>query len=175
MNTLIAVFGVVLSAVVSYAIATYGYSRQRIFDVKKDALLSSLVFLDDYLSWLDFSVPGRKELIAPERRAMSSLGMTVAARECYNKLCVTCDNEKLINVFLDIIFNTSDKSICEKYNDYRQCVRRELKLKKIQFNTDRVFLSVVSSTALANFTSEGDAVNDFDCIPPYPGADDSLG
>ena len=97
MNALIAVFGVILSAIVSYAIATYGYSRQRIFDVKKDALLSSLVFLDDYLSWLDFSASGRKELIVPERRAMSSLGMTVAARECYNKLCVTCDNEKLIN------------------------------------------------------------------------------
>lgn len=175
MNTLITVLGVVLSAVVSYAIATYGYSRQRIFDVKKDALLSSLTFLDDYLSWLDFSMPGSDALITPKRRAMTSLEITVAARECYNKLCVTCDDEKLMKVFLDIIFNVSDKSICEKYNEYRQCVRRELKLKEVYFDTDRVFLSVVSSKALANFTSEGDAVNDFDRIPPYPGTDDSLG
>lgn len=153
MNALIAVFGVVLSAIVSYAIATYGYSRQRIFDVKKDALLRSLTFLDDYLSWLDFSVLGSDAVITPERRAMSPLEITVAARECYNRLCVTCDDERLIQVFLDIIFNVREKSVCEKYNEYRQCVRHELKLKEVHFDTDRVFLSVVSSKALAKCSS----------------------
>lgn len=153
MNALIAVLGVVLSAIVSYAIATYGYSRQRIFDVKKDALLSSLVFLDDYLSWLDFSVPECNALITPERRVVSSLEMTIAARECYNKLCVTCDNQKLIASFLDIVFASDGNLICEKYNRYRQYVRQELKLKKMNFSSDRVFLAVVGTKALASSRS----------------------
>ena len=60
-------------------------------------------------------------------------------RKCYNELCLTCNNEELINLFLEIMFD--DKSnIFVAYSKYRNAARKELGLKEIDFDKDKVFI-----------------------------------
>ena len=146
---LIAFAGVLLSALVSYWISRQVYVQNQIFDIKKDALLAALAVLDDYLSWLDFSDSNGNQSPKPMRRDITSQELTIRARECYNKLCVTCDRSELLSSFLEIIFGGRG-NVCEVYNRFRSAARKELGLSNFQFDSDRIFLSIVSTSNLSN-------------------------
>lgn len=153
-SALIALVGVLASALISYWISRKVYVSNQIFDVKKEALLSALAVLDDYLSWLEFVGPDGSRSPDAMRRNISSLELTVAARECYNKLCVTCDNRQILTSFLEIIFG-DPKSVCEEYDKFRSAVRDELHLCKFKFDSNRSFLSIVSTCQLLKVSAHG--------------------
>lgn len=148
-SAIIAFVGVLMSALISYWTACQVYVKNQIFDIKKDALLSALAVLDDYLSWLDFSQSDGTQTPSPMRRDITPLELTVRARESYNKMCVTCDNSTLLSSFLEIIFGEKG-NVCEEYNKFRAAARKELGLSGFEFDSDRVFLSLVSTSNLSN-------------------------
>ena len=147
-SALIAFAGVLASSLISYWVSRHVYVSKQIFDIKKEALLSALAVLDDYLSWLEFINPDGSQSPDSMRRNITSLELTLAARECYNKLCVTCDNKKILSTFLEIIFG-KPKSVCEEYDKFRCAVRKELRLRKFKFDSGRSFLSIVSTSPLS--------------------------
>ena len=40
-----------------------------------------------------------------ERKDITKKELTEMRRKCYNELCLTCNNEELINLFLEIMFD----------------------------------------------------------------------
>lgn len=148
-SALIALSGVVLSTLLSCYLANKIYVKNQIFDIKKEALLSALTVMDDYLSWLDYYDSNDNPISSPMRHDITPLELTMRARESYNKLCVTCDNSALLSSFLEIIFGER-KNVCEEYNKFRAAARKELGLSNFEFDSKRVFLSLVSTSALSN-------------------------
>lgn len=116
--------------------------KESVYLIKKEAILDSLRIIDLYLSWLNYDSG-----VVPIREDIASLDLTKKVRECYNNLCVSCDNNELIQLFLDIIF-CKDKDPMELYVNYRNKVRQELGLKDITMDEKRVFVSKVSTKDL---------------------------
>ena len=148
-SALIAFVGVVISTLISCNLPYRIYVKNQIFDMKKEALLSALTVMDDYLSWLDYYDSNDNRFPNPMRRDITPLELTMRARESYNKLCVTCDNSALLSSFLEIIFGER-RNVCEEYNKFRAAARKELGLSSFEFDSNRVFLSLVSTSNLSN-------------------------
>ena len=119
------------------------YKDKELLEIKKVAIFNSLSLIDDFISWLTID-DGQQ---VAERKSITSLELTELGRKCLNELCLTCDNEELINLFLAILFDNGDKSgnVFENYAKYRNVARKELGLKEINFDLDRVFIGRLST------------------------------
>ena len=119
------------------------YKDKGLLEIKKVAIFNSLSLIDDYISWTTID-DGRQ---VSERKNITTLELTELGRRCLNELCLTCDNEELINLFLAILFDNGDKSgnTFENYAKYRNVARKELGLKEINFDLDRVFIGRLST------------------------------
>ena len=74
-----------------------------------------------YLSWLNYDDNSH----IPCRESTTPLEITVKGRACFNQLCVTCESEKLINLFGEILFK-SHSDVLKYYAEYRNEARKEL-------------------------------------------------
>lgn len=120
-------------------------TKLSIYNIKKEAIFESLTIIDIYLSWLKFN-----NNLIPCRQDTTILDITVKARQCFNNLCLTCSNEKLINLFGEIFFK-KDSNILQSYAKYRNEARIELEMERIQFNEDVIFISRISTKDLENY------------------------
>ena len=118
-------------------------------EIKRNAIIKSLNFIDDYFSWLDWTDPPQK----PVRKNLTNVELTEIARNCYNELVLSCHKET-VNQFLKIIFDDDNKlrqkgsSPTHEYNLFRNFARKELGLEKIELDEDKVFIAKVSTNAL---------------------------
>ena len=119
------------------------HKNQLVYEIKKEAIFESLTVIDLYLSWLNY---GDNSHI-PCRESTTPLEITVKGRACFNQLCVTCESEKLINLFGEILFK-SHSDVLKYYSEYRNEARKELGISKINFDEDVVFLSKISTSDL---------------------------
>lgn len=116
------------------------YKSKELLEIKKNAIFNSLSLIDIYISWI--TIDDGKEVA--ERKDITKKELTEMGRKCYNELCLTCNNEELINLFLEIMFD--DKSnIFVAYSKYRNAARKELGLNEIDFDKDNVFIGRLST------------------------------
>ena len=140
-----ALISIIISFLVGKINLQYEIKKQKnseIYLIKKETLFLALSFVDTYISWL--TIDGKKPIRDTDESIKS---LTMRGRECYNKLCVTCDNQQTIDAFNNILFDENG-NIFESYNKFRNEVRKELGLKTIQFSNDKIFYSVVSTDDL---------------------------
>lgn len=132
--------------VIGSLISTYLVLRNRSLEkykMKQEAILKALNFLDTYCSYLNF--PNKP---TPERdTSYDSTKMTLEARECYAQLCVSVNNKKILDEFLNIVMGYNNYVFRSLYI-FRNLSRKELGLHKISFDNDSIFLSTVSSKDL---------------------------
>lgn len=116
------------------------YKSKELLEIKKNAIFNSLSLIDIYISWM--TIDDGKQVA--ERKDVTKNELTEMGRKCYNELCLTCNNEELINLFLGIMFG--DKSnIFVAYSKYRNAARKELELREIGFDKDKVFIGRLST------------------------------
>ncbi len=122
------------------------YHQQNIYDLKKQAILDSLSVIDLYLSWHTFN-----GTVVPVREETSTTALTIKVRECFNNLCLTCNNNDLILLYGRLFFDNKG-NLVDLYSKYRNEARKELGLDVINFNQDIIFLSNVSTKDLNRAT-----------------------
>jgi len=164
--TISAFFTVCLNAIVSYVIekvkikahkegdkdlVRISEDSRHIQDIKRNAILDALNFIDTYFSWLDWSNTPRQ----PARETMTIEKLTTMARKCYNELSLSC-NQKIVDKFLIIVFSKDEElrqnNSCptKEYNEFRNLAREELDLTAINLSEEKAFVACVGTDALAN-------------------------
>lgn len=77
----IAITSILVSGGVSIFSIKYFNNKRHIYEIKKNAILRTLKFLDDYMSFIKWEnkeePPIKKDFLNPEY-------LTIEARECYN-------------------------------------------------------------------------------------------
>ena len=126
-----------------YSLDFEKHIRNNTYDTKTKAIFKALTFLDNYYSWL--TIEGDK----PIRKDTSTLELTLSARECYNELCLTCDNDKLIKSFNNILFNKENGSVLSELSEFRKCAREELNLSNIEMDSNVCFIFRISTADLS--------------------------
>jgi hypothetical protein len=122
--------------------------KQLIYQAKRDAIIEALNFLDDWLSYLTWHSDGSSTEIPVEKdKICNTQNMTMRARKVLNLLCVYCDFEETVDLFSAILFHKDEKKT-DLYIEFREACRKELRLSKISFNKDEVFVAKVSSGEL---------------------------
>lgn len=145
----------ILSILVSLIIVFLQYrqtlklqEKKSIYVSKKETLYEVLSFLDEYISWLT-----PMSNVTPMRKDISELEMTLKARLCYNKLCLYCNNDRLLSLFWEIVCpnnNGQPYEVYKLYNEFRNECRKELGMKSKELPSDNIFLSIVSTRELNN-------------------------
>ena len=118
------------------------YKNQGIYEIRKKVIFRALTFFDDYISWL--TVDGEKPI---RKQDCSTHKFTVEAREIYNELCVTVENQELINSFNKMVCTMTKLEISE-IEKFRKEARKELGLSEIDFPENTVFICRVSTDDL---------------------------
>ena len=117
------------------------YKDKELLEIKKTAIFTSLSLIDSYISWLTID----NGTIVPERTDITIIDLTELGRKCLNELCLTCESEELINLFLAIIFD-KDSNVFELYAQYRNLARKELGLNEIKFDLNKVFIGRIATS-----------------------------
>jgi len=106
--------------------------------LKYSAILSALSLIDANFSHsLTKNVP---------KAPIKQYSTTVEARECHNRLILTVDNPKVIQVFLEIFFPDKEDNTppTEKLNEFRNLARQELGYgKPLELNRDKAWFARV--------------------------------
>ena len=113
----------------------YFNKKSVVFNIKRDVILKSLEFLNNYLS----------HVFKSEGAIASSKGfddLTHQARACFSELHLVCKNEELLNTFMMLIF--PEESDCDLtslsqhttilYQTYHNLCREELGLKELSYD-----------------------------------------
>ena len=129
-------------------------------DIKRNAILGALNFIDTYFSWLDWSNPTQTGTETtfdpapqPARETMTIEKITTMARKCYNELSLSCSQE-IVDEFLIITFSKDEtlreegSCLTKEYNKFRNLARKELDLTSINFSEEKVFLARIGTSAL---------------------------
>ena len=118
------------------------YKKQDLYEIRKKVIFKALTLFDDYISWL--TIDNRK----PTRKQdCSNAKFTFQAREVYNELCVTVENQKLVELFNQIFFGNTPYFL-DKVADFRKEARKELGLSNIEFPQSTAFISKISTDDL---------------------------
>ena len=128
------------------------HEKNIIYNAKKEVLYDVLSFMDTYVSWLT-PLSG----IVPIRENTTKSKITSEARLSYNKLCLYCDNDKLLELFWKIInpnSNGKPYDVYSLYNEFRSECRKELGVKKKDLPKENIFLSVVTTLDIENSCKE---------------------
>ena len=134
----------VIIVIIQYATSTRAHRNNNNFDEKREAIQEALDFLDLFISNVKTD-----SIFQAISEPITDAELTKAARRVHNKLCVTCKNKKIVNLFLEIV--VPDKvpyNIFEYYDKFRNECRRELEFKKIVLPKDKIFIAVVSTKPL---------------------------
>ncbi len=129
-------------------------------DIKRNAILGALNFIDTYFSWLDWSNPtqtGTETTVdpapQPARETITIEKITTMARKCYNELSLSCGQE-IVDEFLIIAFSKDEtlreagSCLTKEYNKFRNLARKELNLIPINLSEEKVFLACIRTSAL---------------------------
>lgn len=118
------------------------YQKQDLYEMRKKVIFKALTLFDDYISWLtvDGDKPTRKE-------DCSNSKFTFKTREVYNELCVTVENQKLVELFNQIFFGNTPYFL-DKVAEFRKEARKELGLSNIEFPKGAAFISKISTDDL---------------------------
>ena len=118
------------------------YKKQDLYEMRKKVIFKALTLFDDYISWL--TVEGVK----PTRKEdCSNSKFTFKTREVYNELCVTVENQKLVELFNQIFFGNTPYFL-DKVAEFRKEARKELGLSNIEFPKGAAFISKISTDDL---------------------------
>jgi len=139
--TIIAFIGVV-GAVLSSILSSVLFSKNKeIYLIKKEAILQSLEFLDDYLSTIKWTN------VEQESSCKVKEDLTFQARNCLNKLILTCKNQEIFETFMKILYPQcfNNINIVQEYERFKYVCRQELgKKKKIIWpNKDLIFIAKI--------------------------------
>lgn len=152
---IISILSIIMSLIIVFIQYRQNIKLQKkaiIYNAKKEALYEVLSFVDAYISWLTPSSG-----IIPVREKTTKLKMTSEARLSYNKLCLYCNNNKLLKLFWDIV-NPDNKGqlypVYSLYNDFRNECRNELGIKKKDLPSENIFLSIISTEDLERFCEQ---------------------
>ena len=118
------------------------YKAQDLYETRKKVIFKALTLFDDYISWL--TIDGEKPV---RKQDCSNADFTFLAREVYNELCVTVENQRLIELFNEIFFGYSPYFL-GKVAEFRKESRKELGLTNIEFPESTAFISKVSAEDL---------------------------
>lgn len=139
----------IIGAVIAYQFSIREFKNKEVYRVKEQAIIKSLNYIDDYISWLNIVENHDKQ----QRKSINNPEFTIAGREIFNELCVTCKNSRLILLFSEIILE-AESDIFSKFSCYRNLARKELGLKHIQFSKDYVYFSCISTKDLSQACSK---------------------
>lgn len=131
-----------LSEEIKNEFANKHYHEQQIYNIKLEAINNSLDFIDKYISW--HTIDDNK---IPVREQITTEQLTTMARNCYNRLIITCQSEKLLDCFNNICFHEQE-NIFKLYALYRNLAREELGLNELSLDKDKVFYSKISTKDL---------------------------
>ncbi len=118
-------------------------NTRHVQDIKRDAILETLYFIDTYFSWITWV-----DSPLAAREPMSTEKLTVWARKCYNELSLSC-SQSIVDKFLTLVFSNDldlrkeNSCLTKEYNEFRNLARKELGLEEINFSVDKVFISLV--------------------------------
>ncbi len=117
------------------------YVQKDIYEAKKEALRNAMSFLDVYFSWHSGSSTDviRQETTREE--------LTLWARKCYNELCLVCGKDVLLS-FDRALFGQNGNKKFGVLNEFRNVARKELGLDEVEYSSDHVFYSVISTLDL---------------------------
>jgi len=136
----------VIIVIIQYIVSIRMHRRNNNFDAKREAIQEALDFLDLCIS---FRQPD--SAYKPISMNITDEDLTTKARSAHNKLCVTCKNKKIIELFLAIV--VPDKipyPMYQYYDEFRNECRKELGFKKIDLPKDKIYLAIVSTKPLPN-------------------------
>jgi hypothetical protein len=153
--TIISVLALCVSAVatilvpfIQLLIEHVNTNKQIIYQAKREALIEALNFVDDYFSYMDWTEDGNtKEIDVVEGRECNIENMTERSRNILNLLCVYSKDKKTIDLFLDLVLKQNGKKT-ELLVGFREACRKELRLSKMEFDKENVFIAKVSSKKL---------------------------
>lgn len=129
-------------ALITIGLGFWRFKVESIYKRKQEAIKDALMFINDYISVLDMS-SGVPPIC---RDDLTKESLTFRARECYENLCISCKSKEVPELFVNIIFN--EGKIFEVFLEFRNAARKELGLRKIEQDKERVFFSIVSSRKL---------------------------
>ncbi len=144
----ISILSTVIITVIQNKNTAKAYKKNSAYDIKKEAIYEALNFMDTYISWLDIN---SCHVIA--RQETDNVELTVSARNIHNKLCLTCDNTELIDLYMNLICpdqkDDNGFPVFKYYDDFRNECRKELGFSKINFSKEKSFIYTVNTRALS--------------------------
>ena len=117
-----------------------------LYEIKKETIFDVLTFLDTYYSWLDTNEKTIRENITTEE-------LTLNGRKYYNKLCVTVNSQRLVDIFNELMFCNPQHPIL-LINEFREEARKELGLSKIKLSEDHIFIARIGTIPLKSHESK---------------------
>lgn len=132
--TVFSALSILTSFTISLISILYINKRKELYLLKKEAIFEVLKFLDDFLSTKTFDTYAKDQKVITRFSNTGAEELTFRARECFNKLILTCKNSEIIDTFCKIIlpqYYYEDGFIKMKdYHMFRMLCRKELGLKK---------------------------------------------
>lgn len=151
MNYIYPIITAVISGFISYILSRKSTKndlekskKENIFQTKRVTVIKSLNFIDNYLSCLYFD----SGIMAVRDPEITTESLTLEARKIYNELSNTCEDENVPQLFSSILFD-KNPNVLEDYNKYRNICRKEIGLKEIALDNDKIFFSQVSTELLS--------------------------
>lgn len=152
--SVIAIISIISTIVITWLQHKY-YIQQnkkvKMYEEKKAALFKTLEFLSNYISWLTPSSG-----IKPLRVPYTTERMTLEARECYDLLCIYCEDQDIIDLFWDIVgfdHNHTNSNVYEKYSIFRDKCCKELEIYR-QHKSRSEYISIVTTDELMEVEKE---------------------
>lgn len=143
----LAVIASIVVVIIQYRQGAKLHQEAELYNTRREAILEALSFLDTYISWLDM-----EGSVIPSREETTDIRLAVQARTIHNKLCISCDDPRIVELFVDIVVPSKETTGCypvfEKLNEFRNACRKELGYKAIDLPIDRIYLSRVSTRAI---------------------------
>lgn len=132
----------VVGSIVTTAFSLFNRSLEK-YKKKQEAIFESLKFLDTYCSFLDYPSG-----VTPKRDpSYDSTKLTLEGRSCYERLSITVKSKKILEEFLSIVIGPNS-DVMASINRFRNLSRKELKLRRLNYNEKSVFISVINPEAL---------------------------
>lgn len=145
----LAVIASMVVVIIQYRKGIVLHQKAELYNTKKEAILEALAFLNTFISWLNIDSG-----VTPSREETDAIELTVQARTIHNKLCISCDDPKLVELFVDLVVPNvgldEGYPVFEKLDMFRNMCREELGYKPVNLPADRAYLTVVSTRAINN-------------------------
>ena len=142
--TLVSILATIIIVLIQHRVNINLHKRNSNFDARKEAIEDALDFLDVVISFRKTN-----STYQALNKPIDDKDLTIKARRVHNKLCITCENKTIIELFLAIV--VPDKGpfpIYDYYNEFRNECRKELGFEKIDLPKDKIYITIVSTKSL---------------------------